>query len=64
VCASGSDGTLDSLNNLELCKILIQTFGGVGEMFEELDSDGNGVLLREEFFDGIRKVVLRGHPYY
>jgi Ca2+-binding EF-hand superfamily protein len=44
--------------------MLIQTFGGVGEMFEELDSDGNGVLLREEFFDGIRKVLLRGRPYY
>lgn len=53
------DGTVDSLTGLELCKLLMSQFGGIGEMFAELDSDGNGQVSREEFMDGIRKAGIK-----
>lgn len=58
---AGADN-LDEKTNEQLCQLLIQTFGSIGQMFEELDTDGNGQVNREEFSAGLQKAGIRLSP--
>ena len=51
----GPDGTMDHLSNEKLMTIVMRTFGSVGQLFEELDADGDGTVTKEELKGGLAK---------
>ena len=61
--APRKDGeSVDSLPLTDLCKLILQAFGGVADVFQEMDEDGDGTLSREEFSRGLRKAGIQlGH---
>jgi len=57
-----SVANLDLLENQALVQHIVQTFGGIGELFSEMDADGNGQLSREEFINGLRNAGINLSP--
>ena len=52
------DGTVDSLSNIDLCKLIVQTHAGLGQVWDEMDSNSDGKLTYTEFHEGIQKAGI------
>lgn len=50
------DGDLKEYSNVEICKLLLQSFGTMSDSFEHLDADKDGRLSREEISEGLRSI--------
>ena len=54
-----ADGSFDSLTNIDLCKVIVQAFNGLGNVFTEMDIDGDGQVLRQECHEGLQKMGIK-----
>ena len=59
VPGTAGENNIEALDSLALCKLILQAFGGLIDVFQDMDVDGDGTLSREEFSSGLQKVGIK-----
>jgi len=54
-----ADGNHDHLSDLDVCKSLIQGFGTAADAFQDMDTDHDGRLNKDELGEGLERLGIR-----